>query len=104
MVSEADKPIVNYSESFKTDGCRKSDDLNLDPQVSVAESSVQNIPDESNLQTHLSPLTLDPGQNNGSEERLGVETDNTPSSNSCVNENIATNLDDSSPEEESGLI
>ncbi len=101
LVSEADKPIVNYSESFKTDGCRKSDDLSLDPQVSVAESSVQNIPDESNLQTHLSPLTLDPGQNNGSEERLGVETDNTPSSNSYVNENIATNLDDSSPEEES---
>lgn len=101
LVSEADKPIVNYSESFKTDGCRKSDDLNLDPQVSVAESSVQNIHDESNLQTHLSPLTLDPGQNNGSEERLRVETDNTPSSNTYVNENIATNLDDSSPEEES---
>ncbi|XP_052437978.1 protocadherin beta-10 [Carassius gibelio] len=102
LVSEADKPVVNYSESFKTDGTRKSDDLNLDPQVSVAESSVQNIHDVINLQTHLSTLTLDPGQYNGSEERLGVETDNTPSSNIYyVNEDIATNLDDSSPEEES---
>ncbi len=102
LVSEADKPVVNYSESFKTDGSRKSDDLNLDPQVSVAESSVQNIHDVSNLQTHLSTLTLDPGQYNGSEERLGVETDNTSSSNTYYdNENIATNLDDSSPEEES---
>ncbi|XP_059362847.1 uncharacterized protein LOC132101712 isoform X2 [Carassius carassius] len=102
LVSEADKPVVNYSKSFKTDGTRKSDDLNLDPQVSVAESSVQNIHDVINLQTHLSTLTLDPGQYNGSEERLGVETDNTPSSNIYyVNEDIATNLDDSSPEEES---
>ncbi|XP_016400319.1 uncharacterized protein LOC107733265 [Sinocyclocheilus rhinocerous] len=102
LVSEADKPVVNYSESFKTDGTRKSDDLNLDPQVSVAESSVQNIHDVSNLQTHLSTLTLDPGQYNGSEERLEVETDNTPSSNIYyVNEDIVTNLDDSSPEEES---
>uniref|UniRef100_A0A8C1I550 Cadherin domain-containing protein n=1 Tax=Cyprinus carpio TaxID=7962 RepID=A0A8C1I550_CYPCA len=102
LVSEADKPVVNYSESFKTDGTRKSDDLNLDPQVSVAESSVQNIHDVSNLQTLLSTLTLDPGQYNGSEERLGAEMDNTSSSDIYyVNEDIATNLDDSSPEEES---
>ncbi|XP_043120893.1 protocadherin beta-10 [Puntigrus tetrazona] len=91
---KADNTVINYSESFKTD------DFNLDLQVPEAESSVQSIHDASNLQTHLGTLTLDPGQNNGLEECLEVDTDNTPSSY-YVNEDIATNLDDSSPEEES---
>ncbi|XP_073706867.1 uncharacterized protein [Garra rufa] len=96
LVSEA------YSESFNSDATRKSDDLNLDPQISIAESSEQNLHDLSNLQTHLSTLTLDSGQYNGSEQCLEEETNNTASSNTYyVNEDIATNLDDSSPEEES---
>ncbi|XP_016147316.1 uncharacterized protein [Sinocyclocheilus grahami] len=102
LVSEANKLAVNYSEGFKSDGTRRPDYLNLDPQISVAEIYVQNINDVHNLQTHLSTLTLHSGQYNGSEERLAVESNNTESSNTYyVNEDIATNLDDSSPEEDS---
>ncbi|XP_050991370.1 uncharacterized protein LOC127180982 isoform X1 [Labeo rohita] len=100
LISNADKPV--YSESFTSDATRQSDYLNLDPQISVAESSLQNIHDVSSLQTHLSILTFDSDQYNGSEQCLEVEADNTASSNTYyVNEDIATNLDDSSPEEES---
>ncbi|KAG1935165.1 cadherin-related family member 5-like [Pimephales promelas] len=109
LVLEGNKPSVKYSEKFKSDGIRKSGDLNIDPQVSVVESSLQKFQDVSNqdtatqkvlntdLQTHLSTLTFDLSQYNGSEQCLAAETNSTASSNMYyVNEDIATNLDDSS--------
>ncbi|XDV29157.1 hypothetical protein PO909_032310 [Leuciscus waleckii] len=107
LVLEANKPSIKYSEKLKSDGIRKSGDLNIDPRVLVVESSVQKFQDVSNqdtatqkiLQTHLSSLTLDSSQYNGSERCLEAETNSTSSSNiSYVNEDIATNLDDSSLE------
>ncbi|XP_056333998.1 cadherin-related family member 5 [Danio aesculapii] len=76
------KALLSYnkhSETVQSDCVRQFDDHNVDAVVSGAESSVQNIQDASNftadLQTHDSYY---------------------------VNEDVATNLDDSSPEEESG--
>ncbi|KAK7151801.1 hypothetical protein R3I94_008218 [Phoxinus phoxinus] len=109
-VSEANKPSVKYSEKFKSDGIRKSGDLNIDPRVSAVESSVQKFQDVSNqdtatqqflntdLQTHLSTLTLDSSQYNGSEQCLAAENSTASSNMYYVNEDIATNLDDSSVE------
>lgn len=73
--------MVSYkhSENVQSDCVRQSDDLTVDAVVSGAESSVQNTQDASNftadLQTHDSYY---------------------------INEDIATNLDDSSPGEQSG--
>lgn len=108
LVSEANKP-VKYSENFKSDEIRKSGDLGIDPQVSAVESSVQKFQDASNQDTAtpkilntLSTLTLDSSQYNGSEQYLAAETNSIASLNMYyVNEDIATNLDDSSLEEES---
>ncbi|XP_048025566.1 uncharacterized protein LOC125254785 isoform X2 [Megalobrama amblycephala] len=108
LVSEANKP-VKYSENFKSDEIRKSGDLGIDPQVSAVESSVQKFQDASNQDTAtpkilntLSTLTLDSSQYNGSEQCLAAETNSIESLNMYyVNEDIATNLDDSSLEEES---
>ncbi|XP_073786342.1 uncharacterized protein isoform X3 [Danio rerio] len=75
------KALVSYkhSENVQSDCVRQSDDLTVDAVVSGAESSVQNTQDASNftadLQTHDSYY---------------------------INEDIATNLDDSSPGEQSG--
>lgn len=108
LISEANKPI-KYSENFKSDGIRKSGDLGLDPQASAVESSVQKFQDASNQDTAtpkilntVSTLPLDSSQYNGSEQCLAAETNSIASLNMYyVNEDIATNLDDSSLEEES---
>ncbi|XP_077049934.1 uncharacterized protein LOC143696916 isoform X2 [Siphateles boraxobius] len=104
-------PYITNPKVLVLDGMRKSADLNIDPRVSVVESPVQKFQDVSNqdtatqkilntdLQTHLSTLTLDSSQYNGSEQCLAAETNSTASSNIYyVNEDIATNLDDSSLE------
>lgn len=104
-------PYITNPKVLVLDGVRKSGDLNIDPRVSVVESSVQKFQDVSNqdtatqkilntdLQTHLNTLTLDSSQYNGSEQCLAAETNSTASSSIYyVNEDIATNLDDSSLE------